>query len=124
MAWNSHALIAGIIGCVNPMRSISIQHATGYTVNTDGTQVPTYTTVTGNAQIQTLSTGEIRHMLGLNISGVTKKMFVAGAISSIVRENSKGGDIITFDDGTVWLTTVILEQWPDWVCVGLRQQLQ
>jgi hypothetical protein len=124
MAWNTHKLLSGVIGCVNPMRPATIQSATGYTVNPDGTQVPIYTTASESIQIQPMSTGEIQHMLGMNIQGVSKKIYASGTINAVIRASGKGGDIITFqDDHSVWLVVTVLESWPDWCCVAVSEQL-
>ena len=123
MAWNTHKLISGVIGCVNPMIEATISHATGYTTDETGKQTPIYTTATEKVQVQPLSTGEIKHLLGMNIQGVSRKIYASGTINAIIRMGGQGGDIITLADGTIWLVKQVMESWPDWSCVAVARQM-
>lgn len=76
-------------------------------------------------QVQPVSTGDIRMLEGLNIQGVTTKIYMSGRINGLVRPDRKGGDLLTIQSG-VWagtyLVSAILEQFPDWCCAALTRQ--
>lgn len=119
---NLHAIVSGVIGAVNPQRMITVWKSTGYTTADDGAQVPTYTIVPVMGQIQELTGKDIMRLAGLNIQGVTQKAYLSGDFEGVFRALGKGGDLLKFG-GQTYLVTVVLERWPDWVCVGLTMQL-
>jgi hypothetical protein len=119
---NLNRLAAGIVGAVNPQVSISVQLSTGSTTNPDGTQTPTYTTSTATGQVQPLGSQDLRRLDGLNIQGVTAKVYLNGDFEGVFRVLGKGGDLLTFN-GQTYLVTAVLERWPDWTCVGVTMQL-
>lgn len=113
---NLHAIASGVISAVNPMRAASVQISSGSTPNPDGTRTPTYLpAVDVFAQVQPLSTGDIRHLEALNIQPKGKGIYVTGHVNGLVRPDRQGGDLITMCDGTVWLVTAVLENYPEWV---------
>lgn len=69
------------------------------------------TLLTIPADVQPMSSDDLRQVEALNISGVHKVMYVNGPAASLVRVNSKGGDLVTLPDGSVWLVTMIPEGW-------------
>jgi len=112
---NLHGIVAPIIGAVNPNVLVTVAISTGSTTNTDHTLTPTFATFNGvQAQVQPLSTKELRQVESLNLQGTMKAFYLYGAVAGVVRVSSKGGDLITMADGTVWLVTLVSEQWPDW----------
>lgn len=119
---NLHGLAAGI-GAVNPSLTATIKTATGYTTAADGTTAPIYTTATGPVQVQALSGKDLQHLNALNIQGVSRKAYCYGNVNGVIRASSKGGDLLTLADGTVWKVATVFESWPDWSAVGLTQQV-
>jgi len=120
---NLHQIVSGAIGAVNPFVLISVQVSTGYATNPDGSRTPSYTTVCGvSAQVQQLTGEDLRHLDALNIQGSTRKIYVNGNIDAIVRFAERGGDVVTLPNGTQWLTTTVLERWPDWTAVAVTMQ--
>jgi hypothetical protein len=120
---NLHNIAAGAIGIVNPFVPITIQISTGYTTSADGKRTPTYAApVTISGQIQSLSYNDIVHLNGLNIQGVRNAIYINGQLQGLVRPDNKGGDLVTMQDGTVWLVAVVLENWPDWCKVAVTRQ--
>jgi hypothetical protein len=120
---NLHQIASGAIAAVNPFQPVTIQTSTGATVNADGTRMPTYapaSTVSG--QVQQLTTRDLRQLEALSIQGSSRKIYLNGEVDAIVRVSQKGGDLITLPDGSIWLTTAVLEQWPDWVAVSVTLQ--
>lgn len=76
-------------------------------------------------QLQPLSYGNLRQVEGLNLGGVSQRIYLEGQVDSIVRSKNKGGDLLTIPEGPsrgVYLINVIFEQWPDWVAAGITLQ--
>lgn len=120
---NLHALVSGVIGAINPNQAISIQVSAGYTIAPDRKQVPAYERAfTLIAQVQQLSTQDLRKLESMGIQGSTRKIWMNGSVEAIMRVSEKGGDLITLRDGTIWLTTAVMERWPDWCSVSVTLQ--
>jgi hypothetical protein len=66
------------------------------------------------SQLQPLTFQDLMHLDGMNIQGSQRALYVQGAFNGVVRPTQKGGDLVTLPDGKIWLTTHVLEQWPDW----------
>lgn len=120
---NLHGIARGLIAAVNPEQVCLLETSTGYTTDASGHRTPTYSNSYPIAQVQSLTTQDIRQLDALNVQGSERKIYLSGVASAIQRVASKGGDVITLSsDGTVWLTTAVLEQWPDWVAVSVTMQ--
>lgn len=118
-----HGLASGAINSVNPFVDVVIRVSTGYTKDASYKQVPTYAdAITRSGQVQPLSTGDLRHLDALNIQGVERVIYIAGAYKAVVRSDAVGGDLVTLPDGTQWLVTAVFEQWPDWCRIGVTRQ--
>ena len=130
---NLHAIVSGAIQAVNPFTQLFIQTSSGYTTGPDGTQAPTYNDgVSVYGDVQALDAGEIQHLDALNIQGRRMKFYINGNIDGIIRISQQGGDLITIVGGgtnpamlgSIWLTAVVLEYWPDWCSVAAVMQNQ
>lgn len=119
---NLHGLVSGAIGVVNPFETVAVSYSTGYDLEGDGTQTPSYETIPREAQVQALTFKDLLQVNAMNIQGVRRRMYFYGEVDGIVRMLNKGGDTITRGDGTVWLVAYVLEQWPDWCAVCVTQQ--
>lgn len=120
---NLHAIVAGAIGAVNPFTQVTIRISTGYTTDDDGTQIPSYAApISVSAQVQNLTQKDIEHLDSLNVQGSQQVMYLAGNYNAIVRVNREGGDLIMMPNGDIYLTTQVLEQWPDWVKLSVTLQ--
>lgn len=120
---NLHGIASNKIAVVNPMQNVQVQLSTGYTTNPDGSRVPAYAApIVVIAQVQELSVQDIRQLDMLNIQGSHRSIYFPGTVTGEVRWNQQGGDLITLVDGTVWLTTSVLEQWPQWSKVSVTLQ--
>jgi hypothetical protein len=126
---NLHGIAAPLIGVVNPFIPVTIKISTGYSTDSDGTRVPSYTFLYDvPAQIQALSFGDLRQLDGLELNGEKRKIYLNGQFDSVNRPRGTGGDLITFPDGnvwpygTVWLVVQALEVWPDWVSLAVTMQ--
>jgi hypothetical protein len=74
------------------------------------------------AQIQSLTFRDLQQIDGLNLQGNRNGIYFYGQIDGIVRPDNKGGDLITFPDGSIWLVAMVLEDWPDWCKVAATRQ--
>lgn len=121
---NLHGIVANVIAAVNPLQPVTVQISTGtYTTSSSGVRTPQYQpAVTVFGQVQELTTRDLRQLDSLNIQGSQRAIYLNGEVDAIVRVSAKGGDLITLQDGTVWLTTSVLEQWPDWCKVSVVLQ--
>ena len=109
---NLHSIVAPLIAAVNPPLPCSLQKSNGYTVNDDGTQVPSYDApISIQVQCQALQYNDIAQLNGLNIQGRRLAMYIYGNWEGLVRSESKGGDLITLPDCSVWLCALVLEPW-------------
>jgi hypothetical protein len=55
------------------------------------------------AQIQPVSSGDIRHMDALNIQGSMRTVYYNGNLDGLLRVALKGGDLVSLSDGSIWL---------------------
>ncbi|MHB1952468.1 MAG: hypothetical protein ACYCOU_01870 [Sulfobacillus sp.] len=116
-------LANGVSNSVNPNVPVTIQASLGYTTGGAGMrQVPTYATaVAGFAQVQALTSEDLRHLDGLNIQGATFSIILRGPLNTALRPNAQGGDLVTLN-GKTFLTVAVLEQWPLWTRAAIRLQ--
>lgn len=120
---NLHAAAAPIVSAVNPMETVIVETSTGYTTSAAGRQQPVYAAgIPTPVQVQDLTQRDIRQLEGMNIQGSTKVIYFFGLVAAAIRENRRGGDLVTFSDGSVWLTTAVLEAWPGWCRVSVTLQ--
>lgn len=122
---NLHGIVSGYISAVNPQETVVVEISDGYETAADGLRSPKYLPPELMlAQVQALQFRDIQQLDGLNIQGTQRKMYFYGEIDGLVRVDNKGGDLITRSDGSVWLVTLVLEQWPDWCSVAVTLQDQ
>lgn len=123
---NLHSIASRYVGAVNPSLKCFFQRSSGYTISGDGTRVPTYAVaVEMQAQVQALQYKDLMQLDGLNINGEKRAMYVSGNWTGVDRPDQKGGDLITLEDGTVWLTALVLENWyamDGWVKLAVVKQ--
>lgn len=119
-----HGIASSAIGAVNPFVPVTIAISMGSTINPDGSRTPTYSDPIDGvmAQIQPMTGRELSQVEGLNLQGTKRGIYLEGNIDAIQRLNQKGGDLITMEDGSIWLTVLILETWPDWVHAAVTLQ--
>lgn len=120
---NLHGIVSGVISAVNPNVPVEVRTSTGSATAADGSRTPTYAdpvVVTG--QVQELTTKDLRQLDGLNVQGSQRAVYLSGEVDAIQRISRLGGDLVALGDGSVWLTTHVLEQWPDWCKVAVTLQ--
>ena len=112
---NLNAVANGAVTAINQNVAATLFISTGNTV-ANFKQVPSYTKEAVQAQVQPLSSGDLRHLDSLNIQGAQKAVFLNGSALAINRIKQLGGDLIVFPAGTLpegdtWLVLASLEQW-------------
>lgn len=65
------------------------------------------------AQVQPVTSGDLRHLDALNIQGQHRAMYFSGVLFPAVRVALRGGDLVMLPDGSVWLVTELAEPFAD-----------
>lgn len=125
---NLQAIANGVITAINPNFPATLYVSTGNQV-VNFKQVPTYAAFGIAAQVQPLSSGDLRQLDSLNIQGAQKAIWLNGAALGISRVKQRGGDLIVFADstlpeGNVWLVKASLEQWGGSLWAKVAVELQ
>lgn len=108
---------------VNPNVAVTVQASTGYTIGAGLKQVPSYAAaVSGYAQLQEITSMELKHLEGMNIQGDIQTIYIRGTLSAALRPTGQGGDLVTIGSQT-WLNVKTLEQWPLWAKAAIVRQL-
>lgn len=116
---NLHGMVRGAISTVNPDQLITLKRSIGYETDKAGKQIPKYETLQGMAQIQAMSSTDLRHTDNLNIQGIMRAVYLHGNWCGVVRADQKGGDILYFgqtpsEREQAWKVVSIVETWADW----------
>lgn len=120
---NLHRIAAAATRSVTPGIPAVVMQSNGYSVASDGSQVPDYILpyIQATADLQALTGRDIEHINGLNVQGVTEKAYLTGNFEGVFRVLGKGGDVLQVN-GRTYLVSAVLERWPDWCCVALTMQ--
>ena len=122
---NLHSIVSGAISAVLPPTNLTIQVSTGYTTNADGSRSPSYApSQIKSGFVQALQYNDIVQLDALNIQGERRKIYINGQVDGLVRVENKGGDLITDQNGNVWLVALVTEYWPGWCSVAVTLQDQ
>lgn len=126
---NMHAVAGGLVGVINPPILCTLMVSTGYTIASDGSQVPAYSATTNvPVQVQAMSYGDLAKSGGLNVEGTRRKVYMFGNIEGLDRNVIKGGDLVVmpnlpdFPGPTTWLVAMVMEHWPGWSCLAITLQ--
>lgn len=107
---------------INPNIDVVVKISSGYTIDPlTRRQIPAYTNTPAKANIQALDGKDLKQLDGLNISGTIRAAYLYGSVSSVVRPDEKGGDVIIFDNKE-WLVVKVLETWSTWCKVAIAYQ--
>ena len=118
---NLHGIASRAVRAVNPMIDVFINVSTGYTTE-NYKQIPTYDITTVKGQMQPMGVNDLQKMQGLNVQGVSQKIYLTGNFGGLFRVLGKGGDLLTIGDIT-YLVVGVLERWPDWSAVAVKAQV-
>lgn len=119
----ANACIQGI----NPDQTVTWRRSGGYTVLPSGKTVPSYEDTECLANVQSLSDQQLRHMNGLNISGVMRSLYLSSNAMGISFRQIRGGDLFIFREfegvePTTWKVVNAAETWDNWAHVIVVQQ--
>ena len=94
-----------------------------------GKRTPKTITLTVDAQVQALSATDLKHIDGLNITGVMRSVYMYGNAAGVVRADQIGGDILVFPEvpggcNKNWLINQVIETWSDWCHVIVTLQVE
>lgn len=110
---NLHGIVKGCVGAINPNLPLTITLSKGqYITQPDGTKVPAPSNqFCCIGQVQPLSSSDLQHLSGINITSASRAIYIEGDIEGVLRISQKGGDTIVMPDGSIWLTTQVIENW-------------
>lgn len=110
---NLRGIANSMTRAVRPNQSITWRRSTGWTQDmTTGQRTATYQAVVLPAQVQALSTGDMRLDPGLVMQGNHRVLYINGGALGVLRNELKGGDWFLFN-GQTWKATVVPENWDD-----------
>jgi hypothetical protein len=115
-------LALGVVGALNSNVSVTLYTYAGFTQSPGGPRLPLYTVSTVSAQVQELSTYQLKHMDELNVGGLLHNIWADTTLHSVDRVQGLGGDIIGMADGTWWLVVHVKEQFTDGWCAAVMQK--
>src|SRR6267378_4184572 len=92
-----HGAANAAIQAVNPDILGTFYASTGFVINAQKKQVPSYAAgVTAPLQVQAVSARELQHLENLNVQGVLRSVHMYGDTQGVVRVNQQGGDLLYF----------------------------
>lgn len=125
---NLRAIANKYIQITNKNIQINWVQSNGYVTDDAGKRTPKTLTLTVEAQVQALSSSDLKHIDGQNITNNMRSVYMYGNAVGVVRADQLGGDILVFPEvpgncNRNWLITQVVETWPDWchVIVTLQQ---
>jgi len=125
---NLRAIANRYIQVTNKNIQINWVQSNGYVTDDAGKRTPKTITLTVEAQVQALSSSDLKHIDGQNITNNMRSVYMYGSAVGVVRADQLGGDILVFPEvpgncNRNWLITQVAETWPDWchVIVTLQQ---
>lgn len=127
--FNVRALANKYIQITNKNQKINWVQSNGYITDDAGKRTPKTITLTVEAQIQALSATDLKHIDGLNITGVMRSVYMYGNAAGVVRADQIGGDILVFPEvpggcNKNWLINQVIETWSDWCHVIVTLQVE
>lgn len=122
---NLHEVVSSAINAINPFQDITITSKGGYFVNEYGEREPLEnTTITVKADIQPVSSEDIKFINNYNQSSIYKTFYVSADVHGINRPLAKAGDIVKWN-GQTYYVSGLREGWYEtcgWNCfIGVLQ---
>lgn len=104
---NLHEIVKSAISAINPFQQITIIRKGGYTVDEYGVATSTTTeTINVMADIQPVSSEDIKFITNYNQSTIYKAFWITGKASGLNRPLAKGGDIIEWNGNKYYIVTM------------------
>lgn len=110
---NLHEVVSSAINAINPFQEITITSRGGYFVNDYGEREAIENkTITVMADIQPVSSEDIKFINNYNQSSIYKSFYVSADVHGINRPMVKSGDIVKWNGQTYYITS-LKEGWYD-----------
>lgn len=123
---NLNAIAGTAVAPVNAPETVFVRISDGYDVNPDKSRTPRFLPpVKVLGQVQNLTFRDLQQIEGLNLQGTRRAIYLNGRIDGIVRNEGKGGDLVTITGGVnegEWLVAMVLESWEGWCRVAATLQ--
>lgn len=129
MGLNLHNVVRGAIPAVNDDQTVTYYASVAQSVATGGKQTPNYVDpYEVSAQIQPVSTDDIRKYAFLQMQGIYRSVYLYGQLNAIDRGAAQGGDLLQFPEipggpTRTWLVKQVAEQYAGWCRVIVVLQL-
>ena len=110
---NLNQIVAPYTAAIAPQQPATVYLSTGQSPTApDGGRTPLYADpFPVTLAVQPVTTGDLRKLEGLNIQGVTEKLYLNGQLRGLQRVNKLGGDLVVLRDGRTFLVKAVLEAW-------------
>ncbi|MEE8663495.1 MAG: hypothetical protein SOH81_07940 [Acetobacter sp.] len=117
-------LAGALTGGVNPQTCVEMRISTGSTENDDGSPSLSYEIVSIPAEIQALSSEDLKQIQNISQQADMRAVYLFGAARALNRPLQIGGDVLIFY-GSSWLVTQSLEEWGnnEWSKVLVTRQM-
>lgn len=111
---NLNMLVGPIVAAVNPWTTATYRQSAGPTTAPSGARAAAYLDpVDVLVQKQALTWKDLQQVQGLNLNGEQAAIYVDGDWQAVSRPRLRGGDLITLENGSVWLVVKVIENWFD-----------
>ena len=119
---NIHSLAVGLVGLVNTNRNIVHKKYSGLVQNAHYERTPSYTETTILAQVQALSSEQLKTVNHLNLQGEMYSLITDVELRGVSRVDQQGGDMVFFDNYN-WLVVNVDETFTDHCMAIVQKQL-
>lgn len=104
---NLHEIVSSAVSSLNPFQTITITPRGQYTVNEHGeTSATSGTPYTVEADIQPVSSEDIKFITNYNQSTIYKSFWVSANAYGLNRPMARGGDMVTWGNKTFYVVNM------------------
>lgn len=129
---NLRGIANAAIQSINRNQLIKISAPDGYTIDPDTLlQVPQYTNVSAQGNVQSLSSDDLNQVAGLNQEGTLRAVYLYGNWGGVLRPDGQPNTVLTFttnESGVTkereWNVFKVLEVWSTWCKVAVVLQAE
>lgn len=127
---NLRGIANNAIQGINPNISVVVRLPNGYTIDpATRKQVPAYIDTPAKGQLQALDGDDLKQMLGLNIQGTIRAMYLYGSLAGVIRPDGSPQSHVVFTSNEAgvtksrqWGVFKVLESWQTWCKVAIVYQ--
>uniref|UniRef100_A0AAU6W2R2 Virion structural protein n=4 Tax=unclassified bacterial viruses TaxID=12333 RepID=A0AAU6W2R2_9VIRU len=111
---------------INPNIEATLKIPNGYTIDpATRKQIPGFTTATGMINVQALDSDDLKQILGLNMQGSLRAVYLYNELAGLVRPDQMPNAEMIFSHGGqsgTWGIFKVLETWQNWRKVAVVYQ--